>query len=268
MGRAKVWRWPQASANPQFHRQDTPHTLPRLAGPWPEGHTCSAWLSPTCLTCPSPWKRRGGESPWGAPGGGGAEAWMEASDNQGLWGGPEGAGGLGRSALRGRHCHLLRVAPGPLLYLWHLGRPCICGAGAGVYMETQAWPLSHPRCDCTVPVHSPGPACALGHPGGPWVRVLTSWSVLGELRPWRPTLAHRTGCSGALGAHAGTGGEGQACVRGCGWGAAWDQGVGLLQGRRGSRSPACSPTPRGLCVQDVGFCLQVDTARLLPLSRL
>lgn len=61
---------------------------------------------------------------------------MEASDNQGLWGGPEGAGGLGGSALRGRHCHLLRVAPGPLLYLW--------GWGRGVYGNSGLAPVPPP----------------------------------------------------------------------------------------------------------------------------
>lgn len=99
---------------------------------------------------------------------------MEASDNQGLWGGPEGAGGLGGSALRGRHCHLLRVAPGPLLYLWHLGRPCICGTwaaplsvglGQGCIWKLRPGPCPTPavtaRClsthlDQPVPLGTPG----------------------------------------------------------------------------------------------------------------
>lgn len=85
------------------------------------------------------------------------------------------------------------------------------------------------------------------------MRVRTSWSVLGELRPWRPTLAHWTGRSGALGAHAGTGGEGQACVRGCGWGAAWDQGVGLLRDIGGLGPPPALPHRGGSAFRMWGF---------------
>lgn len=153
------------------------------------------------------------------------------------------------------------------------------GLGQECTRKLSPGPSATPACDCRVPVHSPGPARALGRPGGPWVHVLTLWFVPGELRPWRLTPARRTGIPETWVPTRGLERKGQAldasCVRAAWRGAAGAQpgtrAWGSCRGRRGSPcfgTPPALPHQGGFRFQDVGICLRVDTAPLLPLSRL